>query len=424
MKFHTLPEWLAWQESLHYREIDLGLERVQQVLKRLQLSADFVCPLITVAGTNGKGSTLAMLESILLAAGYSTLCYTSPHLFVYNERIRLNGQNASDDALCDVFEYIDQARGDIPLSYFEFGTLAAIVMAAQQQVDVLVLEVGLGGRLDAVNVLNADVAIVTTVDIDHTDWLGDDIETIAREKAGIFRPHRPAFYGGLRPAQSLLDYADEIKADLKVAGRDYLYQAIGSRHWRLMGASLPFETLPLPAIPGACQMQNGALAVMALDALSAVSINTEQVAEGLQNVSLAGRFQQIHARPAVYVDVAHNAQAAAALAQLLADEPVSGRTLVVLAMLADKAVQKVIAALWEQVDEWFSAGLSVPRGLGADEMAKALNQAATNGTLCACKTVAEACEKALLSADEDDRIIVLGSFYTVAEASRFFHSSG
>ena len=422
MKFNTLPEWLSWQESLHYKEIDLGLERVRQVLSQLQLSADFICPLITVAGTNGKGSTVAILESILLAANYSTLCYTSPHLFHYNERIRLNGQPASDQALCEVFERIDQARGDIPLSYFEFGTLAAICMAAQQQVDVLILEVGLGGRLDAVNVLNADVALVTTVDIDHTDWLGDDIETIAREKAGIYRPDKPAFYGGLKPAQSLIDYANEIQAKLKIAARDYLYQAIGDEHWRLM-ANVSFHQLPLPALPGAYQMQNAALAIMGLMALEKLPVHEDAIVAGLKNIRLPGRFQKIHQQPDVFVDVAHNAQAASALSQLLQDTGGRGRTLAVIAMLADKAVDDVIEHLSAQVDSWFSAGLSVPRGLSAQDMAKALNAAATNGTLCACENVKQACQQAQQVAGEDDRIIVLGSFYSVAQAMDFFEQT-
>ena len=419
MKFNTLPEWLSWQESLHYKEIDLGLERVQQVLDHLQLSADFVCPVISVAGTNGKGSTVAILESILLASNYSTLCYTSPHLFNYNERIRLNGKPASDQSLCEVFEHIDQARADIALSYFEFGTLAAIVMAAQQAVDVLILEVGLGGRLDAVNVLNADVALVTTVDIDHTDWLGDDIETIAREKAGIFRAGKAAFYGGLQPAQSLINYAAEIQADLKRAAKDYLYQAIGTEHWRLM-ADVSFQQLPLPALPGAYQMQNAALAIMGLMALASISIDEDALCSGLKNVSLAGRFQKIQQQPAVYVDVAHNAQAAQVLAQLLQESRGEGRTLLVIAMLADKAVHEVIEHLFLQADEWFSAGLAVPRGLSAKDMAKALNAAATNGTLCACENVKQACQQAQQVAGKDDRIIVLGSFYTVAQAMKFF----
>ncbi len=419
MKFNTLPEWLSWQESLHHKEIDLGLERVRQVLHKLQLSSEFVCPVISVAGTNGKGSCVAILESILRAANYTTLCYTSPHLFQYNERIRINGKSVSDQLLCEVFECINQARGSTPLSYFEFGTLAAIVMAAQQQVDVLVLEVGLGGRLDAVNIIDADVALVTTVDIDHTDWLGDDIETIAREKAGIYRQDKPAFYGGLKPAQSLIDYANEIQAKLKIAGRDYLYQAIGDEHWRLM-ADASFHHLPRPALPGAYQMQNAALAIMGIMALDGIDVSESAVSAGLKNVSLLGRFQNIHQQPDVFVDVAHNAQAAQALAQLLQDTHHEGRTLAVIAMLADKAVDDVIECLSAQVDLWFSAGLSVPRGLNAKDMAKALNRAATNGTLCACENIVQACRQAQQAAQEVDRIIVLGSFYSVAEAMEFF----
>ena len=221
MRFSTLKDWLSWQEGLNPKHIDLGLDRVQQVLEKLNLSSKFNCPVITVAGTNGKGSSVAMLESILRAGHYDVGCYTSPHLVKYNERIRIRGSDIDDQSLCRAFDQVDQARGDIALTYFEFGTLAALVAFAEAELDVVVLEVGLGGRLDAVNVIDADVALVTSVDVDHTDWLGHDIESIAREKAGIFRSGRPAVYGGLRVPESVLQTAREKGSQLFVAGRDY-----------------------------------------------------------------------------------------------------------------------------------------------------------------------------------------------------------
>ena len=232
MRFDNLQDWLGWQESLNPNQIDLGLDRVATVLASLGLSADFSCPVITVAGTNGKGSTVAFLESILLAAGYTVGCYTSPHLFNYNERIRLNGQNIDDLSLCQAFDCVDQARADIPLTYFEFGSLAAFYLFSQAQLDVVVLEVGLGGRLDAVNVIDPDVAMITTVDIDHVDWLGTDTEQIGYEKAGIFRNNRPAVFCALQMPDSVRQYAIDIQAKLLQLGRDYLFQGVGSHLWK------------------------------------------------------------------------------------------------------------------------------------------------------------------------------------------------
>lgn len=226
MKFDSLQDWLSWQENLNPKEIDLGLDRVSAVLKSLKFSADFFCPVITVAGTNGKGSTVAFIESILHQSDMSVGCYTSPHLFKYNERIRINQQPVSDEVLCEAFEVVDQARknpatDDIPLTYFEFGTLAALVIFKRFNVDVALLEVGLGGRLDAVNVIDADVSVITSIDIDHVDWLGDDIELIAREKAGIMRSKKPSVVGFLNPPESLLEHAQQHNVPLLRLGHDY-----------------------------------------------------------------------------------------------------------------------------------------------------------------------------------------------------------
>jgi dihydrofolate synthase/folylpolyglutamate synthase len=421
MRFSALPQWLTWQETLNPKTIDLGLERVQTVLHQLGLKSKFICPVITVAGTNGKGSTVAYLDAMLRAANYKTGCYTSPHIFHYNERIHINGAEVSDAELCEAFEVVDQARGDVALTYFEFGTLAALWLFAKNQLDVVVLEVGLGGRLDAVNVIDADVAIITTVDIDHTDWLGPDIESIAREKAGIMRANKPVIYGGLRVPKSVRDVAKQTQATLCIAGEDYLYQAVGTQHWQLRGDLVYYPELPRPVLPGGFQLQNAAAAIMALDALANVlPVTPKAIMQGLQAARLAGRFQCIHHQPDVMVDVAHNAQAAQALASLLQDSPCTGRTLAVVAMLRDKAIDEVVRALAGNIDVWYTAGLGGSRGLDAPSMATAVKRLGTDVKLSAHNRVSEACAAALQQANATDRVIVFGSFHTVAEAGEFF----
>ena len=420
MKFDTLQEWLSWQESLNPKEIDLGLDRVEKVLTALNIGSDFSVPVITVAGTNGKGSTVAMLESILLAAGYSVGCYTSPHIFEYNERIRINKQNIDDDSLCRAFAQLDQARGDIPLTYFEFGTLAALLVFEQEKLDVVVLEVGLGGRLDAVNIVNPDVSIVTSVAVDHVDWLGDDVESIGREKAGIFRAAKPAVFGALRMPDSVGQVAGELNARLLRAGRDYLFQGVDEKRWQLVAPGIRYAELPLPALSGGFQMQNAAAAIVALEQLrDLLPVDQAAIARGLREVSLAGRFQLICKKPRVIVDVAHNPHAATALAELLEDNPAKGRTLAVIAMLADKAVEEVIKILSPCIDQWFTAGLEVPRGLSEELMAKTVKAVEGDGKLVRANRVADACQRAVQQAEDQDRIIVFGSFYTVSQATEY-----
>ncbi|TNF35381.1 MAG: bifunctional tetrahydrofolate synthase/dihydrofolate synthase, partial [Gammaproteobacteria bacterium] len=419
-----LHDWLSWQESLNPRTIDLGLERVQQVLQRLGFTSQFICPVITVAGTNGKGSAVAMLESIYRAAGYSVGSYTSPHLFVYNERIHLDGEPVTDAQLCNAFEKVDQARRDIALTYFEFGTLAALQLFAEHKPDVVILEVGLGGRLDAVNVIDADVALITGVDIDHTDWLGPDIETIAGEKAGIMRTERPVIFGSLRLPQSVQRKANELHAHLLVAGGDYIFQSVGSECWQLIGPDVRFADLPRPALRGDFQIQNAAAVIMAMMQLRAsLPLSEQDIVKGLQQVALPGRFQYVQQQPAVIVDVAHNPQAARSLSEMLQQTQGSGKTLAVIAMLADKPVAEVIGIMAPVVDEWFSAGLDVPRGMAAETLAKAVKALGTDVKLCTSQTVTQACEQAMQHAGADDRIIVFGSFYTVTEACNYFNRS-
>lgn len=424
MRYKKLQDWLTWQESLNPKEIDLGLERVSKVFKSLNFSADFFCPVITVAGTNGKGSTVAFIESILKQSNVSVGSYTSPHLFKYNERIKINQQAVSDDVLCEAFDVIDQARGDISLTYFEFGTLAAFVIFKKFQVDVAVLEVGLGGRLDAVNVIDANVAVISSIAIDHVDWLGDDVEVIAREKAGIMRAGKPAVVSIFKAPESLLNYAAEHNVKLFTLGKDYLYQGLSSNSWQLNAANLHLSDLPVPALKGGFQLQNASAAIMAVSLLELEQkLDNSIVTKGLQKVSLVGRYQQICESPGVIVDVAHNEQSARMLSSTLGENPVKGKTIAVVAMLADKAVDKVIAAVQSEIDHWVSAGLSTSRAMSSKKMAQAVRGAHTNVKLSVRENVTEACMKARTLASEEDRIIVFGSFYTVSEATAYFKRS-
>lgn len=420
MRFQTLDEWLSWQESLNPKEIDLGLDRVSQVLQRLGHGTHFSCPLISVAGTNGKGSVVAYLEAIALAGVRRVCCYTSPHLLRYNERIRINGKEIDDQSLCMAFERVDQARGDFALTYFEFGTLAAIDIFSTAEPDLVIMEIGLGARLDAVNVMDPDVAVITTIAIDHTDWLGSNREAIGQEKAGVMRARRPAVCGDPNPPQSLLETATNLQVDLKRIGRDFRVERQDD-NWSVAAVDQTIDLLPLPALAGDFQLNNAATAVIAIKSLQQYWPGDEDIKQGLRRVRLPGRFQIIRQKPLVIVDVAHNPQAAAALASQLRSQTCGGETHAIIAMLADKAVADVIALLLGEVDYWYTAGLeSEARGLPASEMAGIVEQLAADVKLSAASTIADACTRAFTTVNEDDRIIVFGSFYTVAEAMRFF----
>jgi dihydrofolate synthase/folylpolyglutamate synthase len=413
MRFPTLQAWLDWQETLHPSAIDLGLERPGKVLRALGLESP-QHTVITVAGTNGKGSSVAMLERILLAAGYRVGCYTSPHLLRYNERIRIQGKEVADEALCQSFERIDRVRGETSLTYFEFGTLAAFDLFAQGALDVVVLEVGLGGRLDAVNLLDADVALVTAVDIDHAAWLGNDRERIGREKAGIFRHDRPAVCSDPQPPSSLLACAAELDTRLYRLGSDFHYQdAVDSWTWRC--GKQQRHALPHPALRGPFQLQNAAGVLMVLELLSEqLPVSHQHLRQGLLSVALPGRFQVLPGEIPMIVDVAHNPQSAAALAENLRQMPSAGRTRAVVAMLADKDQSGVIRALVDRVDDWYVAGLDVERGGDGRDLAAIIAAEAATAPACFA-SVAEACAQARAEAGAGDRIIVFGSFYTVAE---------
>jgi dihydrofolate synthase/folylpolyglutamate synthase len=408
----TLADWLSYLESLHPKTIALGLERVAEVKQRLALHPDF--PVIIIGGTNGKGSVCAMLEAMLHAAGYKVGCYTSPHLLHYNERVRIAKQQASDDELCASFAAIEQARGDIALTYFEFGTLAAMQCFIEHQVDVAILEVGLGGRLDAVNVFDADVAVVTSVDIDHVDYLGDTREKIAFEKAGIFRSGRVAICADGDVPSVLRDHAEKIGAKLRCIGSEFGY-TLHQGQWDYRSQLGVRNALPIPALRGAYQLGNASAVLAALDALrERLPVGNDAVRRGLVEVQLAGRFQFVPGTPTLILDVAHNPHAARSLAQNLASLP-PARTFAVFAMLKDKDMAGVVDALRDCIEVWLVAGIAAPRGATAEELAAVLRHAQVPGEILLFGDTPSALSHACKVAGENDRIAAFGSFYTVAE---------
>lgn len=408
----SLADWLSHLESLHPKTIALGLERVAQVKQRLDLNPDF--PVIIVGGTNGKGSVCAMLESILHAAGYKVGCYTSPHLLAYNERVRISKQQASDAELCASFEAIEQVRGDTELTYFEFGTLAAMQCFIAHKVDVAILEVGLGGRLDAVNVFDADCAVVTSVDIDHIDYLGDTREQIAFEKAGIFRPGKVAICADSDVPAALHVHARQIGAELWCIGHEFGLRSHQGQ-WDYFGKTGSRSALPYPALRGAFQLQNASAVLAVLEVLKqGLPVSMEAVRRGLIEVELEGRFQFLPGKPQWILDVAHNPHAACSLAQNLADLP-PAKTFALLAMLKDKDMAGVVQALDTRVDVWLVAGIDAPRGADSAELARVLGGLPVRGEVIDCGSIENALNEASNRAGENDRIAALGSFYTVAE---------
>lgn len=412
----TLPAWLALLESRHAETvINMGLDRVLAVKERLQLS--FSCPVIMVAGTNGKGSTCAMLESVLMRAGYKVGLYIKPHFLDFNERARINGELASDDVLVAAFNAVEAVRGDTPLTYFEFTTLAIMHLIAGAGMDVAILEVGLGGRLDAVNIVDADVAIVTSVDIDHTDYLGDTREAIGFEKAGIFRAGKTAICSDPVPPQSLIDHANAIGADLWLMGRDFNYSG-DKQQWNYGGRSQRRNSLAYPSLRGANQILNASAVLAALEALKLeLPVGAQEVRTGLVTVELPGRFQVLPGRPTVILDVAHNPHAASALNQNLGNMGFHPYTYAVFGSMHDKDIDGVIAAMSEHVDHWCLATLPSPRSASASELAakvQIVQEEKAERTINIFEDPAAAYANAISRAGENDRIVVFGSFLTVA----------
>lgn len=416
----SLDQWLSYLESVHPKTIDMGLERVSQLKDRLGIA--FSCPVITVGGTNGKGSTCAMLESILSQAGYRVGLYTSPHLIDFNERARIASEPVDDAALIEQFEAVEAQRGDMSLTYFEFTTLAILRLFTNAGLDAVILEVGLGGRLDAVNVIDADVAIVTSIDIDHKEYLGDTREQIGFEKAGIFRSGKAAVCSDPVPPASLIEHAQAIDADLWLLGRDFNYSG-DKQQWNYGGRGQRRNALAYPSLRGANQLLNACAALAALEILRLrLPIGAQEVRNGLVLVDLPGRFQVLPGRPAVILDVAHNPHAAATLAQNLDNMGFHPYTYAVFGAMQDKDIDGVIAHLKGRVDHWCVTDLPLPRAATAAQLRQKLLDAGVKtgdvlgveSTIACFATPADAFANAMNRAGENDRIAVFGSFLTVA----------
>ena len=414
MRFQTLPEWLAWQEKLHFTEVDPGLERVMQVWQQLKGKAALPFKVITVAGTNGKGSSVAMLDSILRAAGYRTGAYTSPHLINYNERIVVDGEACDDGLISEAFEEIDQAREGVSLTYFEFSTLAAVNIFCNKAIDIAILEVGMGGRLDAVNLFDADISLITPISLDHIQWLGHDRETIGFEKAGIIRANKPLVCTE-KPPESVINYANELSAHISLATVDFNYQH-DSQQWHWSNEIIAWRNLPHPALTGRYQLQNAAAVLQVISLLieQGFNISQPQIEKGLIEVLLAGRFQQVPGAVLRIFDVTHNEQGALSLVELLTEPAFQGRTIGILAMLKDKEASTVSAILKPAIDDWYIAGLSGSRGMNVDTLALALKGVIDDDKINTFDTVSNAYREAMANAGKGDRVVIFGSFHTVA----------
>ncbi|SMC23653.1 dihydrofolate synthase / folylpolyglutamate synthase [Andreprevotia lacus DSM 23236] len=410
-----LPDWLAYLEGLHPKSIDMGLARVSHVRDVMGLKPGF--PVLTVAGTNGKGSVCAFLTSILTAAGYKVGTHTSPHLLRYNERVMLDGQEAGDDLLVESFRAIETARGDTSLTYFEFGVLSAMKVFIDASVDVAILEVGLGGRLDAVNIFDADVASIVSIDLDHQAYLGDNREDIGREKAGVFRQGRPAICGDTNPPQSVIDEAVRIGAPLALIGTEFGWQKEAEgQQWMFWHGDARKHALPMPALRGPYQLGNAAVALAMLQSIRAqLPVALADIKRGLLEVNWPARCQVLPGRPQVVLDVAHNPHAARALKSALDQMGYAESTHAVFGMMADKDIDEVIRILGERIAHWHVAAPDLPRAEPADALAARIRASQPRAQVDACESVAAAWQAATRTAGENDRILAFGSFYTVAE---------
>ncbi|MBK1723760.1 bifunctional tetrahydrofolate synthase/dihydrofolate synthase [Thiocystis violacea] len=417
----TLQDWLSWQVSLHSKGIDLGLERVAAVWRRLGPEV-FPCPVITVAGTNGKGSCVAMIEAMALAAGYRCASYTSPHLVDYNERVKLSGEPVSDRRLCEAFARVEGAREEVSLTYFEFGTLAALDLFARERPDLAVLEVGLGGRLDAVNIIDADVSLVTTIGHDHTAWLGESLDEIALEKAGIFRPGRPAVIGQRDAPAALRGQAERMGARPIQLGREMEREPAESG-WILAGSDGKRLALPIPALRGGFQLDNAAAAITALQCLrDRLPVSSAAVRMGLQRALLPGRFQVIPGTVTWILDVAHNAEAAQCLASNLQGFQCAGVVRAVLAVLSDKMPESIAEPLRPFVHAWYLAQSDDARAMSVEELSGRLGASLGVGAMQSFVDVESALDSAFAASQAGDCVLVVGSFTTVGQALR--HSAG
>lgn len=413
-RIETLDGWLERIEQCHPETIELGLDRVRQVADRLPINLSNSRKVV-VAGTNGKGSTSTMLESILRQAGFSTGLYTSPHFLRYNERVRLNGLEASDEALCRAFEQVDKARGEIALTYFEYGTLAALLLFSEAAPDYVILEIGLGGRLDAVNIVDSDVAVLTTVALDHEAWLGSDVETIGREKAGIFRAGKPAVCGMSKPPKTVVEHAADLGISLSLRDHDYgMEETADGWNWesRSHGEFRRYQGLVQPSLP----LVNAAVVLEVLKQLG-LDLDVDTVNRGLVMAHMTGRMQQItvSGRHCV-LDVAHNPEAAQYLSRWLEEHPVAGKTHVLIGMLADKDQQHVFSALAPQADDWTLVGLGGPRGTSTELLKEHFDTLGITASATAFENVAAGLTAVLEASAPADRIVICGSFVTVTDA--------
>ncbi|MGF1800710.1 bifunctional tetrahydrofolate synthase/dihydrofolate synthase [Vibrio gigantis] len=408
----SLEMWLDYLSNIHTSAIDLGLDRVQAVASKANLTKP-AQHVITVAGTNGKGSTCALMEAILLDAGYSVGVYSSPHLIRYNERVRINGQDLSDEKMVQSFDFIEKERGEISLSFFEYGTLAALRAFQTEAVDVVLLEVGLGGRLDATNIVDHDVSVITSLAVDHVDWLGDDINVIGFEKAGIYRSGKPAICGQPKPPATVAAHADDIKAEFYQVGIQYTYDVDGDT-WNWHSGAFQLESLPIPSLP----LPNAATALMALGT-SELSISDVNVVNGMKNAQLPGRMQQISDQPVIVLDVAHNPHSAEYFAQQVTKQYAGKSLHVVVAMLHDKDIPATLEVLAPITTHWYPASLQGPRAATAAELCKSLPQGVEQYS-----TPVAAFEAALASVQGDDVVLVVGSFHTVGEVLEHWQKKG
>ena len=441
MAQRNLAAWLTHIEQLHPKAIAMGLERVQEVIQRLALKPNF--KIITVAGTNGKGSTCAMLAEIYKQAGYQVGCYTSPHLLRYNERVRFNGVEASDQDLCAAFTAVEQARlgldnnaEEVALTYFEVGTLAAIWHFAQAGIDIAVLEIGLGGRLDAVNAFEPDCAVVTSVDLDHQEFLGDTREKIGAEKAGVYRHAVAAICGDLNPPASLIAYAHTVGADFKCIQHAFDFETTSSGWNYLVNQKVRYN-LPLPALEGSYQLMNASCAIAAVESLQSIlPVTSQSIANAMTEVKLAGRFQTVSKSPWLILDVAHNPHAAEALARNLKAHRVqsqnkagikSGKTIAVFAMLADKDIKGVVNAVKDEIDFWYIAGIDHNRSTPVDTLVKVVLDTVPLAKIKRFDSAAIACKQACIDIEvcidrnENDKIVVFGSFFTVSSVMQYLN---
>jgi len=414
-RFDTLQEWLSWQEGLHFTAIELGLDRCRSVAQRMGLLEPGF-GVISVAGTNGKGSSVTMLDTILRRSGYRTGKYTSPHLLRYNERICIDGSEASDVMLCSAFDRIDRARGEISLTYFEFGTLAALAVFQQIGVQIAIMEVGLGGRLDAVNILDADAALITSIDVDHENWLGSDRDSVGREKAGIFRTNKPAVCSDPQPPVSIINYANEIGVKLELMDNDYNYEVNGTA-WNWQSGPSRYHALAKPSINNDCQIQNAAGVLMLLKTIAhQFPVNYDAVTTSMRDFRLNGRFQVVPGEVSYVLDVAHNRQAARLLVSNLKKLPVKGLTYCVVGMLKDKHHELFFSELSTIVDIWYVVDIDSERAAKASLLKEKLTKATGSQTVTEFIALNKALDFASHRAHADDRILITGSFLTVRDA--------